>query len=129
MPVIHTQWELATDDEVVVLGQVTHVVSPGTPLLVPGAHATHGPLLGPVKPIAHWQLVLPAVDVMLGGHGWQTPEPVLGFDVFIGHATHGPPLIVVYPGIQIHAVSSELPTREVEYGGHLLHSLAPITSV
>ena len=118
-----------------------HSALPVPALNVPATHARHGPPSGPVYPLLHTQTALdPAdcefagqlehattdvapttVEKVLAGQLVHTAAPITGLYVPGTHREHIPPFGPLAPVLQVHAVSAELLTTELEMLGQLTH--------
>jgi hypothetical protein len=93
----------------------------------PGLQGTHGPPLGPCVPAGHGASVVvvtgvhdadPGSDVEPGAHGRQLGVPLVGANVFAGHAEHvsDPGFGASYPAAQ--SVHGSLPSLLKRPGSH-----------
>jgi len=120
--------------------QSRHVEAPVIILYFPGAHASHRPPSGPLKPALQRQLVsagLAATECAFAGHATQVaaeaaptaaeyalaaqsvhaaePEAVLNFPAT--HSTQACPSDAVAPALQVQAVRRADPDGEFEFAG------------
>jgi hypothetical protein len=126
---------------------------PVASLYLPATQAVHVPPFGPVNPRLHTHCdstLLPvcsvtalvgqlehvlsvfavAVEYVCDGQSEHAADPWTVLNFPGGHATHGPPLDPVNPGLHTQSFFSSLPGGAIEFSGHCSHmSLVAPTKV
>ena len=125
----HTQsasCELPVPSAAVLLGQSEHASDPTCSLYVLMAQAVHSPPSAPITPVypaLHTHCVAdvaPAALTLNAGQLIHVWLPVNDLYVSVGHASHPPPVLVlfVYPWSQRQPVTLSAPGKDELFGGH-----------
>ena len=119
---------------------------------MPATQGRHGPLLAPVNPTLHAQLVkavLPAAELEFPGqaahveapvaveyvpmaqlrHALAERAPAVAEYLPTAQAVHAPPFGPVYPALHMHWVKAVLACAELEPARQTVHNAVPVTAL